>query len=379
MTFAHLVEISWLCAVLPAALFVWNIFLYREPGKPANAHYEPVSVLIPARNEEASIEAAVASILGSRGIDFEVIVLDDSSTDRTSEIVAKIGARDSRVSIKTAPPLPAGWNGKQHACYVLASLATHRTLCFLDADVRLQPEALLRMAAFLDAAHSDLASGFPLEQAETFLERLLLPLIHFVLLAYLPLAGMRLFRAPGFAAGCGQFLMVRRAAYENSGGHANIRSTMHDGLFLPRLFRQYGFRTDIADLTNLATCRMYRSAADVWNGLAKNATEGIAAPARIVPFTVLLVLGQIAPLVLGLMLLFSRVSASVQVQALAITAIAAAFTPRLIAIVRFRQGVASALLHPVGVAVLLALQWYALFRKFTGQNATWRGREYKAG
>jgi hypothetical protein len=124
---------------------------------------------------------------------------------------------------------------------------------------------------------------------------------------------------------------------------------------------------------------MYHSAEQVWNGLAKNATEGLAAPARIVPFTLLLFLGQIAPLIFGLMLIVSSGPVSGLTQLLAVAAIVAVFTPRLIAVSRFRQGFASALLHPVGVAVLLALQWYALARKFTGKNPTWKGRECKAG
>ena len=85
--------------------------------------------------------------------------------------------------------------------------------------------------------------------------------------------------------GCGQFILARREAYRKTGGHAEIRATMHDGLLLPQLFRRHGFRTDIADLTYLATCRMYHNAGEVWRGLAKNATEGMAAPSRILPFT----------------------------------------------------------------------------------------------
>ena len=80
-----------------------------------------------------------------------------------------------------------------------------------------------------------------------------------------------------------------------------IKTTMHDGLLLPRLFRQCGYRTDLTDLTDLATCRMYRNARQVWQGLAKNATEGLAAPVRILPISLLLFLGQIVPFHAGSM------------------------------------------------------------------------------
>ncbi len=379
MSFAQGIELVAACSLIPAALFVMNTVLYREPGNALPGSMPAVSILIPARNEEQSIANAVISALASRSIDIEVIVLDDSSTDRTAALVAAIAARDPRVRIASAPPLPAGWNGKQHACQVLATLARYDTFCFLDADVRLHPDAVARMAAFSQTSNSDLVSGFPFQQTGTFLEWLLLPLIHFVLLAYLPIAAMRIFSAPGLAAGCGQFLMVRREAYEKSGGHACIRATMHDGILLPQLLRKSGYRTDIADLTKLATCRMYHNAGEVWNGLAKNATEGLAAPSRILLFTFLLFFGQIAPVILALILITAPALIAPQMRVWTLAAVAASFLPRMIAVARFRQRPIGAILHPIGVTVLLALQWYALARKLTGQPATWKQRAYDHG
>jgi hypothetical protein len=380
-----LVWLAFCCATVPAVLWAWNMLLYREPdfsGCGETGHCDlpaAVSVLIPARNEERAIAASLSSLLASRGVEIEILVLDDSSTDRTAEIVLGFAARDPRVRLEPSPSLPAGWNGKQHACYALAGLARSNVVCFLDADVRLAPEALAGMSAFLIRSGSDLVSGFPRQETETLLEWLLLPLIHFVLLSYLPLAGMRASRVPGFAAGCGQFLMVRRDAYRSTGGHSQIRATMHDGLLLPRLFRRHGLRTDIADLTHLATCRMYQNASEVWQGLAKNATEGMAAPARILPFTFLLLCGQILPLLLALSLWVVPRSFSGQARSLIFIALAASFLPRLLSVWKYRQPLLSACLHPLGVAVLLALQWYALARKLTGQQVTWKERAYRVG
>ena len=340
---------------------------------------EPVSVLIPARNEERVIGASLTSLLASRGVEMEIVVLDDGSTDRTTEIVRGFAARDSRVRLRSSAPLPGGWNGKQHACHALAAAARSNVLCFLDADVRLAPEALACMSAFLARTGSDLVSGFPRQETETPLECLLLPLIHFVLLSYLPLAAMRALPAPGFAVGCGQFLMVRRDAYRKSGGHSEIRTTMHDGLLLPQLFRRHGLRTDIADLTHLASCRMYHNASEVWQGLSKNATEGMAAPARILPFTLLLFCGQVLPLVLALSLAIAPASYGGFEPTLILTALGASFVPRLVSVWKYRQSLFSALLHPLGVFVLLALQWLALLRKLSGQQVTWKERAYRMG
>ena len=361
-----------LCSLVPAGLFCLNLQAYRKPAPRGDPALPAVSILIPARNEALAIGAAIRSALASNGVVFEVVVMDDSSTDGTAEIVRALANQDERVRLEQAPALPAGWNGKQHACWALAHRARHPMLCFVDADVRLEPQAIARMASFLGASDSSLVSGFPQEITKTPLEWLLLPLIHFVLLGFLPIARMRSTTDPSLAAGCGQFLMVRREDYFACGGHAEIKSTMHDGLLLPKLFRKHGRKTDLADLTELAKCRMYTGAAQVWQGLAKNATEGIAAPGRIVPITLLLTLGQIVPF----FLLFFLPRASAIERILIVLAVLGAWLPRVLGVRRFRQDWRGALLHPAGIAMLIVLQWYALGRKLAGRPVSWRARSY---
>ncbi len=382
-----------LCAAVPAFLFFLNLRAYVPPPAVEGASLPAVSVLIPARDEAYGIEAAVRAVLGSRGVEFEVVVMDDGSTDGSDKIVLRLAAEDARVRLERAPSLPREWNGKQHACWALAYAARHPVLCFVDADVRLGPECVARMAGFLERGDNELVSGFPQQVTKTFLEWMLLPLIHFVLLGFLPLGRMRAGTEPGFAAGCGQFLMTRREAYFACGGHSGIKLTMHDGLRLPRLFREHGFRTDLADITELASCRMYTSAAQVWSGLAKNATEGIAAPARIVPVSAVLLLGQVLPFVLlGTLPYFLlwqamgyfRVPREIgwtsahllMYVSLAMLSVLLTLAVRAVAAKRFKQDWRSALLHPLGISLLLCVQWYALVRKLSGRTVSWRNRAY---
>jgi hypothetical protein len=375
MSFHLLSETAFWCAAVPAMLFCWNLVFFRRPPQRDVLETLPrISVLIPARNEEGNIAAAVESILASRGADIELIVLDDGSTDRTASIVNEFASRDRRVRCVAGSPLTAGWAGKAHAAHGLSKLGTHDVFCFLDADVRVAPDALARMHAFLLQTSSALVSGFPEEITITPLEWLLLPLIQFLLLGYLPFAGLRYTSLPAFGAGCGQFLMIRRSGYELTGGYAAVRTTMHDGIALAKLFRKHRLHTDVADLTGLATCRMYQSGSDVWEGLMKNATEGIAAPARIVPFTLLLVCGQVLPWVLLVFALTTHESLSLLLMACGLSLL-----PRLLSILRFRQKPVSALLHPVGVAIFLVLQWTALVRKFRKTPAVWKGRAFEVG
>ena len=357
------------CAAVPALLFLKNLRLYAEPPAKHVGERPQVSVLIPARDEEHNIGPAVDAVLSSCGVKLEVIVLDDHSSDGTARIVSEIAARDARVRLEHAPDLPAGWCGKQHACWNLAQHASYPMLVFIDADVRIAPDALTRIATFMASNGADLVSGVPRQITESWLERLLIPLIHFVLLGFLPLDRMRKDPRPAFGAGCGQLFAARRDPYFQAGGHRVIRQSMHDGLTLPRAFRRAGFRTDLFDATSLATCRMYRSGREVWRGLAKNATEGLASPRLIGPMSVLLLSGQVLPWLLVL----TKPGPWVAWGAALISLV-----PRLAAAIRFRQPLESALLQPVGIILLLLIQWQALGRKLAGTPSTWRGRVVEA-
>ncbi|MBA4190679.1 MAG: glycosyl transferase [Planctomycetaceae bacterium] len=376
-----MIEFAWIClgcATVPATLYLWNSFLFREPPPISDTELslQAISVLIPARNEEIGIAACLESVLAAQHVELEVIVLDDSSTDSTAEIVREIAAKDSRLRLETAPPLPEGWCGKQAACFALSKHARHDVFTFLDADVRLEPEALARMALFLKQSQCALVSGFPRQETGTVLEKLLIPLINWLLLCWLPLWGMRHFRWSAFGAGCGQWFMTTRAAYEKVGGHAAVKTSLHDGLTLPRAYRRAGFFTDICDATNLATCRMYRSGSAVWNGLAKNAREGLASAGQIGFWSVVLLCGQVLPLPL---MLVTSIDHDVESRLI----FGAAAVLSLIVRTRLNRRMSETaarsnplISHPVGVLLLLAIQWYAIIRAILGKPIGWKGRTH---
>ena len=344
------------------------------PDAAASPPAPRISVLIPARNEIANIGPCLRCVLAGGDGDVEAIVLDDDSTDGTAQEVAKIAATDARVRLESAPPLPPGWCGKQHACWRLAELARGQILLFLDADVRLTPGAVIRGAAELQRSGAKLVSGFPRQRTETFVEGLLLPLIHFVLLGFLPLRRMRGSTSPGFGAGCGQLMVAWRDAYFAAGGHAAIRSSLHDGIMMPRVFRRAGMMTDLFDATDLAVCRMYHGAAQTWRGLGKNAIEGMAAPAAIVPWTILLIGGQVVPWI-GACVSGARGEFGLAWW-LFVAGATMGLLVRLAGARRFAQSTLGALLHPLGIMLLIVIQWQALVRGLCGKPSHWRGRNY---
>ena len=348
-------------ALAPVLLGLFNLTLYRTPALATGLPV--ISVLIPARNEEANIAAACAAVLASTGVELELVVLDDGSTDRTAAILA--GIDDPRLRIASGGTLPPGWSGKQHACQMLAGLARHELMVWVDADVRLSPDALARMAGYLQHHDVGLASGFPRQVTLTWAEQLLLPLIHFLLLAYLPLALSLRRTDVGLGAGCGQLFIAQRTAYERAGGHAAIRASLHDGIMLPRAFRRAGEMTGLFDASRFASCRMYANAGQVWEGLCKNATEGMATSRALPVWTIILAGGQVVPW------LFLPAW-------WAVLAVMATVGFRLLLAWRFRAPVLSALLHPLGVLGVLAVQWVALARAWRGRPSLWRGRAYPA-
>jgi glycosyltransferase involved in cell wall biosynthesis len=363
-----ILAVSCFFAVVPAGLFLRNLFLYR-PLPASTASRASCSVLLPARNEEKNIAAALRSVLRTREIDLEVIVLDDGSSDRTAEIVRAFAKTDKRLRLEHGRPLPDGWCGKNFACHQLADLARYPLLIFLDADIRVaRRDSLSRLAAFVQESGVGLVSGVPRQITVGIMEKLIVPLIHFVLLGFLPVKQMRGNNDPKFAAACGQIVAVRRDAYRASGGHAAIMGSLHDGLMLARLFRSCGYKTDLFDATNTFTCRMYRRAGEVWMGFVKNAREGLGSPRLIFPATVILLFGQVLPV------FFFISAASSMDRVLAGIGTGAVFLPRLISMVRFRQSFLGALTHPLGVAVLIAIQWAGFVSGLARRGTVWKGR-----
>jgi hypothetical protein len=355
-------------ALLPAGLGSVNLALLprlRAGDGDALPRDALVSILIPARNEAANIEACLRAALASAGTAVEVVVMDDGSEDGTGGIVARVAAGDPRVRLLSAPALPPGWTGKVHACARLAEAARGTHLLFLDADVRLAPGAAAAMAAHAAWRRIAMVSGVPRQAIGSLGEALTVPAINLLLLGYLPGGGRASTRRPGLAAACGQLVLCDRAAYEAVGGHGAMRGVLHDGLALARLFRARGHATEVVDGAPLATCRMYRGFREAWAGFLKNAREGMATPLGLPVWTVLLAGAHLWP--------WALLPAPQAVLALALV-----FALRAAVTWRAREPWWTVPLHPATMLVALAIQWTALVRAAFGRPAGWKGRAYPA-
>ncbi|PZW46536.1 glycosyl transferase family 2 [Humitalea rosea] len=351
-------------AMIPAIIGAINLLLLRAPRG-----YAPpgtlVSILIPARDEAANIATCLAAALASRGTAIEVLVMDDGSTDATAAIVAAIAATDPRVRLLAAPPLPPGWTGKVHACARLARAARGTHLLFIDADVRLAPDAAAAMAGHAVRRGLAMVTGVPRQEIRSLGEALTVPLISFLLVGYLPGGGRAFTRHPALAAACGQLVLVDRTAYVAAGGHTAVRGVLHDGLALARLMRTEGQWTEVVRGASLATCRMYPGFREAWLGFLKNAREGMATPIGLPIWTTVLAGAHLWPWFL-----------LPAPQAMA--ALALGFALRAAVTLWAREPWWTVPLHPLTVAVALAIQWTALVRGALGLSAGWKGRAYPA-
>lgn len=257
-------------AALVAAHAAVNARLWRRPP-PARPVAERVSVLLPARDEAGRIGACLTAVLASTDVPhLEVIVHDDASRDETGVITARIAATDPRVVLQHGEGPPPGWLGKPSACARAAAAATGDVLVFVDADVTLAPDAVARTVALLRDARLDLVCPYPRQEAVGALERLVQPLLQWSFLALLPLRLAERSRRGSLSAANGQLLCVDAAAYRRAGGHAAVRAEVLEDIALLRAVKRAGGRGVVADGTDLAVTRMYRSAAELRDGYAKS-------------------------------------------------------------------------------------------------------------
>jgi hypothetical protein len=361
-------------ASIPAILCLVNRRALALPDPlPDDGPPPRVSILIPARDEVANIGPALAAARASRGVDLDILVMDDGSTDDTAAIVRQHAAADARVRLAQAPPLPHGWGGKAHVCQRLSEQADGAWLLFVDADVRLAPDAAATMAVHARQNHLQLVSAVPRQRMQTLGELLTVPTINLLIYGYLPVPMMRRRPDPSLAAACGQLLLFEGRAYRQVGGHAAVRWSRHDGLQLARVLRQNGYRTDLIRGAGLATCRMYDGLRHAWEGFVKNAREGMATPLGLPVWTVLLLGGHVLPWILLVAALLGVGSLW-----LPLTTVLVSLATRLLVTLDAKEPLTSVLLHPLTVLVSLAIQWDALLRSGTGRQVGWKGRSYQS-
>jgi len=224
-----------------------------------------VSIIVPARNEEASLKACLDSLVSQTGSDFEIIVVDDGSTDRTRAIAVAIPG----VKVIEPGPLADGWTGKNNAVIAGVGQARGEWLLFTDADTVHKPGSLAKAVAEARKRKADLLSYSPEQEVHSFWERAVMPIIFAELARKYPPSRMS-DPASKLAAANGQYLLVSRAAYDAVGGHAAVASSLLEDVALAQRFKAAGYRISFRYGGDAVRTRMYRSFRQLREGWTKN-------------------------------------------------------------------------------------------------------------
>ena len=247
---------------------IWITRRVRHHSPPAV--FPMVSVLIPARNEEGSIAGCVRSILAQDYPSFEVLVLDDQSSDGTRAILEKMAISQPALRILHGESLSGNQVGKNWACSQLARQAHGELLLFTDADTLYRSDTLKIIVTTLMGERADLLTGFPCQEVHSWGERLLVPFFSWAFLCFIPLALAYKLRLPFLSIAVGQMMLFRREAYLTIGGHESISSSVVDDMSLARQIKAKKLRWRVSYIADLVSCRMYHSSREAIDGFTKN-------------------------------------------------------------------------------------------------------------
>jgi chlorobactene glucosyltransferase len=340
-----------------------------------------IAVVVPARDEAGNICRCLNSLLAqdyppSR---FRVLVVDDHSTDDTAAIVRGIAASHPQLSLLASPPLPPRWTGKSHACWIGARAAAPGSdwLCFVDADVWGEPALLSSAVSAARAQRLDLLSLAPRQELRSFAERLVLP-CGLILLSFTQDLREVQARSGSGVTTTGQFMLIRRDAYDALGGHAAVSAAICEDLEIARLLKQSGRSVLLMSGEDLVSTRMYTGWRTLWPGLAKNLVDTFGGSrATLLLALAAVILGWAAVLIplIDASALVANTSGAWAALTAALLASAAAFGLHIAATFHFRIPFWYGLLFPLGYTIGALMALDSVRRRISGQ-VSWKGRIY---
>jgi len=352
------------------------------PQTPPQQQPAMISVIIPARNEARNIRRCALAALSQTYPQYEVIVVDDRSSDATPHILAELAARDPRLRVVQGKDLPPGWAGKPHALAQGIETARGEWLCLVDADTFMEPDCLAATRLAAQTHQADLFTLMTRQEVISFWEKAILPLVFLALsVGFSP----RRINDPDKpdAVANGQFIFIRRDVYDRVGGYQAIRDRIVEDKALAELVKRAGYRLVVADGQQVVRTRMYTNFAEIWEGWTKNIYLGLQDRLW------LLFVGAITGLLGAFFLPFWLVgslalwSAAGDWMAAVIAAQSALVWAYLLywrarAAHAFAISPGYALTLPLGALVFTGMMIASAYKVLSGRGVTWRGRTYQA-
>ena len=365
-------------------ILIRNRFELTSLPEEKSTKSKKISVCIPARNEEEHISILLESLEQQKWPDFEVHVLDDQSTDMTYHIAESYQKKfTGRFFVHRGEDKPDDWLGKPWACHQLQKKCDGDILLFLDADTRLYPGAISRVASSFDQYDIDMLTVWPKQDLKTFWEKTVIPVVFYALVTLLP--AIYVYRDPRwlpkslrvkfrtkFAAACGQCLAFKREAYDAIGGHESVKNKVVEDVELAKQLKKNGFTLRMFDGIGTVSCRMYQNEGEIFEGLRKNFLEGFnnSLPAFLMAGLLHLVV-YVLPFISIFFAIFLENSV---LFFLSVSCISLILIHRLIISNWYRLDPIYSFTHPIGV---LWFQWLAIVKiqdYVTGRSTQWKGR-----
>lgn len=335
-----------------------------------------VSVMIPARDEEDNIGDCLESLMKQDYPNYEVLVLDDNSDDKTAEIVTEMAARDNRITLLRGKPLPEGWAGKPHACQQLSEKANGSWFLFVDADTTHAPHMLRSVIAVAIKSKASMLSGFPRQLANTVPLKIVMPLMYFIILGWLPLWWLQRTKNPKPSLAIGQFLLFPAVEYRRIGGHEVVRAKIAEDVWLGIEIARHNGRHVAIDLSPVVSCNMYSDIGAAWHGLGRS----IYSITAISPVGLLgLVLAAYFFYVIPFYWLwngFFMTDTSLLWRVVVVSQIIIILLMRWLVDNRFREPGISVWFHPLGLLFLFLDVIYSSGRWLIGAGVSWKERVY---
>ncbi|MGF1669064.1 MAG: glycosyltransferase [Balneolaceae bacterium] len=386
--------ISWLLLfalfylLLSASILIHNrIYLTELPQSDNSIHtgHPKISVCIPARNEENVIEILLKSIVIQDYENFEVLILDDQSDDRTPDILKNFkNDYPDLIHYFEGTDQPHGWLGKSWACQQLGNIAGGEIFLFVDADTELKQGMLSSLAIAFHNDNPDMVTVWPQQILKTFWEKCVLPIVYYTLFNLLPtwyaFKKPRLMpefiytrMSPLFAAANGQCIAFRRSAYEQIGGHESVKSNIVEDVELAKNIKRAGFSLRMYTGLNTIKCRMYTKQSEILQGFRKNFFAGFGHSLSLFIISALLhFIVFILPFITLPLSIFTANKTWFQLSVAIITII---LIQRLVIALWQRWNPLYAFTHPIGVLWFQFLAFVSLSDYFTGNRVTWKKRE----
>lgn len=332
-----------------------------------------VSVLVPARDEEKNIRQCLDSLLQQTYTNYEIVVLDDQSSDATWRIIEDYGERHpERVRAVRGEPLPgSGWSGKTHAMQQLAGLARGDYLMFTDADTIHGRESISWAVTNIEAHRADCISGYVFQELQTLGELFIVPAIYIMSTMVLPLWLIGATRAPGLSFAIGQLIVFRRRAFDAIGGYAAVSGQISDDVAIARELKRAGFREVFLDIRRLVRCRMYSGYRSSFDGIAKNIYDFAKRRLLFLASAITLLVGLVVLPFALLPVLIVTGNPALQFATLCVMLFLAAWMLAL-----YDRGLPwwAPLLYPVMFLHLLYMAWWSIVQASSGRAILWKGR-----